>query len=134
MKKKFNVLAKVTTYCTLEVEAETEDEALEIAENTDGGDFESSEQGGDFNILSATEIGEEEPFIEHTVKFTHKGFEHTHTFTPTERDYWEGFESHGIEFDLNYDEEYNFIVVYEVINGKAQTQTTLHKQNIVEPF
>lgn len=37
--KKFRVYASYVSYCYLDVEAETADEALTIAESTDGGEF-----------------------------------------------------------------------------------------------
>ena len=40
---KYVVTAKMTSLCTLEVDADSEDEAREIAENTDGAIFEANE-------------------------------------------------------------------------------------------
>lgn len=37
--KKFNVLAKVVTYCEIEVEAETAEQAEGLAKEMDAGDF-----------------------------------------------------------------------------------------------
>ncbi|MEK6829782.1 MAG: hypothetical protein AABY15_06700 [Nanoarchaeota archaeon] len=52
-KKTFKVKAKCTTYSHIEIEAYDVDEANDIAENTDGGDFTSDdEEGGDWEILS----------------------------------------------------------------------------------
>ena len=51
-KKKFRVEAEFITYGFIIVEAETSEQANEIAENTDGGDFVTIENDGDFNILS----------------------------------------------------------------------------------
>ena len=42
---KYRVWAKMTNYAYLDVEAEDENEALAIAENTDGGEFISSDEG-----------------------------------------------------------------------------------------
>lgn len=53
-KNTYRVVAKVTTYCFLEVVAETEQNAIEIAEKTDGGDFISQENEGEFEIISVT--------------------------------------------------------------------------------
>ena len=39
MKKKYRVWAKMTSYSYLDVEAESEDEAINIANETDGGEF-----------------------------------------------------------------------------------------------
>lgn len=51
-KKTFRVYAKVVTYCYLDVEAENQEQAEEIAQDTDGGDFttEEVEDGGDFIV------------------------------------------------------------------------------------
>lgn len=48
---KYRVWAKMTSYSFLDVEAENEQEALEIAEYTDGGEFITTE-GGDWEVLS----------------------------------------------------------------------------------
>ena len=56
MKKKFKVCAKMTSYCYLNVEAENEEKAIEIAENTDGGEFEQSALEGDWEIIDVEEI------------------------------------------------------------------------------
>lgn len=37
--KKYRVWARSIDYCFLDVEAESEKEAMEIAQNTDGGEF-----------------------------------------------------------------------------------------------
>ena len=42
---KYRVFAKMTSYAFLDVEAETGEEAKEIAESTDGGEFISTEDG-----------------------------------------------------------------------------------------
>lgn len=46
----YRVWAKMTNYCYLDVEADSIDEAEEIADETDGGDFINSEDG-DWEIL-----------------------------------------------------------------------------------
>ena len=38
--KKFKVIASYLTFCQIEIEAENEDQAWQIAHETDGGDFE----------------------------------------------------------------------------------------------
>jgi hypothetical protein len=38
--KKYKVTASYLTYCTLEIEAKNEDEAWQIARESEGGDFE----------------------------------------------------------------------------------------------
>ena len=50
-KKTFRVQAEIITYCYLDVEATSKEEAHEIAEATDGGEFVTMDDGGDFNIL-----------------------------------------------------------------------------------
>lgn len=52
--KEYKVWAKVTSYCYLPVEAETEDEALKKAEDADGADFIPTEEG-DWDIMEAVE-------------------------------------------------------------------------------
>ena len=52
MKKTFRVQAEVITYCYIDVEADSIEEANEIAGQIDGGDFISSDEG-DFNILDS---------------------------------------------------------------------------------
>ncbi len=47
---KYRVWAKMTTYSYLDVEAESPDEAFNIAKETDGGEFISSEEGGDWEV------------------------------------------------------------------------------------
>jgi len=49
-KKTFRVHAEVTTFCYIDVEADSVEEANEIAEGIDGGDFIPSEKEGDFDI------------------------------------------------------------------------------------
>lgn len=60
MKKKFRVQATVTTSCYIDIEADSIEEANEIASETDGGDFISydDEDSGEFNIVEnlTTEI------------------------------------------------------------------------------
>ena len=43
--KKYRVWAKSISYCWLDVEADSEDEAMEIAEEADGGEYEESPYG-----------------------------------------------------------------------------------------
>jgi hypothetical protein len=47
--KSYKILASYTTYCSLVVEAESEDEAREVAYQADGGDFKDNDFG-DWNI------------------------------------------------------------------------------------
>ena len=55
-KKTFRVYAKVITYSYIDIEADSEDEANEIAEDQlqtdelDGGDFFDCEKGGEFEL------------------------------------------------------------------------------------
>ena len=60
-KKKFRVEAECISYCYIIVEADSIDEANDIAKDTDGGDFITTEDG-DWNILTTLtrEVKEEE--------------------------------------------------------------------------
>lgn len=49
-KKTYRVWAKVTSYCYLDVEASSEDEAFAIADDTDGGDFIPCDDG-EFEVM-----------------------------------------------------------------------------------
>lgn len=55
--KKFRVWAKCSNYCYLDVEANSAEEAEEIAGNTDGGDFitDDNPYSGDWEIIDNTE-------------------------------------------------------------------------------
>ena len=52
---KYIVWAKMTSYAYLYVDAESEEEAFEIAEETDGGEFEPSEDG-DWEIVTCNPV------------------------------------------------------------------------------
>jgi hypothetical protein len=54
--KKFRVIASYLTFCELEVEAENEDQAWEMAKDADGGDFEPLK--GRFSELSGWHIND----------------------------------------------------------------------------
>ena len=54
--KKYKVTACYYTYCTAVVEAETEDEAYNIAQEMDGGSFKESGELGDWHINDVQEI------------------------------------------------------------------------------
>jgi hypothetical protein len=54
--KKFRVIASYLTFCELEVEAENEDQAWEMAKDADGGDFEPLK--GRFSELSDWHIND----------------------------------------------------------------------------
>jgi hypothetical protein len=54
--KKFKVIAAYYTYCTAEIEAETEDEAYETARGMDGGSFTPSGEYFDWHINEVEEI------------------------------------------------------------------------------
>ena len=51
---KFRVWAKMTSYAYIDIEADTKEEAEKIAEDTDGGEFISGDDG-DWEILTDTE-------------------------------------------------------------------------------
>ena len=57
MMKKYRIHASYTVYCSLEVDAENADEAREMAQEADGGDFDSDEHG-DWNIDDVIELEE----------------------------------------------------------------------------
>jgi hypothetical protein len=57
MTKKFMVSASFVSYCEIEVEADSLDEAKDIAYNLDGGDFSHSGYG-DWNIDEVFELQE----------------------------------------------------------------------------
>lgn len=52
---KFKITAKFVTYCTIEIDAENENDAYLKAKELDGGDFEPWEHG-DWEISSVTEV------------------------------------------------------------------------------
>lgn len=56
----YRVWAAMETYCYLDVEADSPEEAYAIAEETDGGDFieEPSPWGGDWRLLDMSEVQE----------------------------------------------------------------------------
>jgi len=53
--KKFKVIASSITYYTLEIEAESELRAWQLAKEADGGDFEPDGEG-DWDISSVEEV------------------------------------------------------------------------------
>jgi hypothetical protein len=53
--KKFKVMASYITYCTAEIEAESQEEAEQIARNMDGGEFEA-DAGDDWIIDDVLEV------------------------------------------------------------------------------
>ena len=55
-KKKWRVYASVETRCYIDVEAKTKDEALQMGEYTDGGDFINEDDEGDWNVYDAVEL------------------------------------------------------------------------------
>jgi hypothetical protein len=82
-------------------------------------DFEEYENGG-----SVSES-------EQSVEFEYKGKNHKFSFVPDEPDMWTSFESHGLVFDVHYDEGYNEIVVYEVIDNEAQLEKSVYNKRIM---
>jgi len=53
--KKFKVVASSISYYTVEIEAENDDEAWDLARDMEGGDFEA-EDTGDWEIYSVSEV------------------------------------------------------------------------------
>lgn len=58
--KKYRIWAKSVSFPYLDVVANSYEEAREIAEDTDGGEFEPNEQSGDWEITDVIEIDDEE--------------------------------------------------------------------------
>lgn len=55
--KKFKVLASYTSYCTIDIEAENEDQAWELARDMDGGSFEPVRGwDGEWHISDVREV------------------------------------------------------------------------------
>ena len=54
--KTYKVTAAYYTYCTAEVEAESEDQAYAIAREMDGGDFTPSRENFDWHINEVKEV------------------------------------------------------------------------------
>lgn len=54
--KTYKVTASYITYCTAEIEAESLEQAIELARDLDGGCFESEVDGDDWNIEDVEEI------------------------------------------------------------------------------
>lgn len=54
---KFKIWASSTSIYSLEIEAESEDEAFKIAKNKDEGDFERVPYSGDWQIDDIEQIG-----------------------------------------------------------------------------
>jgi predicted RNA-binding Zn-ribbon protein involved in translation (DUF1610 family) len=57
-RKRFKVTAVYSQYCEAIIEADSEDEAHEIARDMDGGMFDHKEDAGDWRIYDVTEIDE----------------------------------------------------------------------------
>lgn len=53
--KRFKATACYYTYCTAEIEAEDEDQAIEMARQMDGGSFTSTDKG-DWRIIDVEEM------------------------------------------------------------------------------
>jgi hypothetical protein len=56
--KTYRITASMTTYCYATIEADSEDEAYEIARGMDGGDFTPDPMRGDWSIDSVYEAEE----------------------------------------------------------------------------
>ena len=54
--KTYKVIASYTTQCIVEIEAENEDQAWQTAINLDGGAFETTVDGDDWQIDRVTEV------------------------------------------------------------------------------
>jgi len=53
--KRYRIYAAYDTYCEAEIEAESEDQAYDIAKQMDGGEF-ISRDSGDWRILDVEEV------------------------------------------------------------------------------
>jgi hypothetical protein len=54
--KKFKITASFVSYCHAEIEAETQEEAEQIARDMDGGDFIPAQDNDDWTIEAVHEV------------------------------------------------------------------------------
>lgn len=54
--KKFKITASYVSYCTAEIEAETQEEAERLAHDMDGGDFTPAQDNDDWTIETVREV------------------------------------------------------------------------------
>jgi hypothetical protein len=92
---------------------------IEVEQTTDRKWHDSYADGGSISFLTPE-----------TIEFEYKGHKHKFTFTPEQEDWWTAFESHGLEFDVHYDEYYGDISVYEVVDNKADVTNTVYNRKI----
>lgn len=69
-------------------------------------------------------------FKQQNLVFTFNGIDHQFSFTPEQTDWWTSFRSHGQIFDVHYDENYDHMVVYQVVNGVPDTSQSIHTSKI----
>jgi hypothetical protein len=65
-----------------------------------------------------------------TIAFYHKGNHFEFTINFNDEQEWASVHSDGKVFDVDYDENYNQISVYNVTDGKPDYTNTIHKQKI----
>lgn len=75
-KKIYRVNAEVISDVYVDIEAESEEEALRLADNMDGGEFIEDPCGGEFRITNAYVVEEPEEEIEAPVFFTPDNFDY----------------------------------------------------------
>jgi len=112
----------------IEVEADNEEQAIEKMID-EAGNYEFSEKSSDYSL----DGGVQRELSKQSLNFSYQGKNFNFEFTPEEEeDWWTSFNQNGYEFDVHYlEDEDNEICVYLVVDGKSQTQETIHKQKIV---
>jgi len=110
----------------IEVEADNEEQAIEKMID-EAGNYEFSEKSSDYSL----DGGVQRELSKQSLNFSFQGKNFNFEFTP-EEDWWTAFNQNGFEFDVHYlEDEDNEICVYLVVDGKSQTQETIHIQKIV---
>lgn len=111
----------------IEVKADNDEQAKEkmLAE---AGDYEFSEKSSNYSL----DGGVQRVLSQQSLNFSYQGKNFNFEFTPEEEDWWTSFNQNDFEFDVHYlEDEDNEICVYLVVDGKSQTQETIHIQKIV---
>ena len=111
----------------IEVEADNEEQAIEKMID-EAGNYEFSEKSSDYSL----DGGVQRELSKQSLNFSFQGKNFNFEFTPEEEDWWTAFNQNGFEFDVHYlEDEDSEICVYLVVDGKSQTQETIHIQKIV---
>lgn len=66
MAKKFRVWAKTVDYCYLDVEADSKEEAMEVAEEADGGAFHNDWSNGEWEFVDEVEEINDDSDVDYT--------------------------------------------------------------------